>query len=146
MIVTHLTEMIRRQSSELVRERLAAQISAELAPDGCLGVLVLSPDIEQTISASIQRIEHGTLITLDPSTIAKIVGSIREAVEGVSVQHPDPVILCSPESPPIYAACWNASSLAVRSLLRMNSHPMFRWSHSGSSALPSSTRDDRSCR
>jgi flagellar biosynthesis protein FlhA len=86
--------------TELVRERLAAQISAELAPAGKLGVLVLSPDIEQTISASIQRTEHGTLITLDPSTIAKIVASVRDAVEGVSVQHPDPAILCSPESRP----------------------------------------------
>jgi flagellar biosynthesis protein FlhA len=86
--------------TELVRERLAAQISAELAPDGRLGVLVLSPDIEQTISTSIQRTEHGTLITLDPSTIAKIVAVVRDVVEGVSVHHPDPAILCSPENRP----------------------------------------------
>ncbi|MFQ5513741.1 MAG: flagellar biosynthesis protein FlhA [Myxococcota bacterium] len=86
--------------TELVRERLAAQISANLAPDGRLGVLVLSPDIEQTIKESIQRTEHGTLITLDATTISRIVGAIREKVEQVSVLHPDPTILASPEVRP----------------------------------------------
>ncbi|MCP4006725.1 MAG: flagellar biosynthesis protein FlhA [bacterium] len=86
--------------TELVRERLAAQISAQLAPDGSMGVLVLSPDIEQMISSSIQRTEHGTLITLDAGSIAKIVGAIRESVSKVSVLNPDPTILCTPDLRP----------------------------------------------
>jgi flagellar biosynthesis protein FlhA len=83
--------------TELVRERLAAQISADLAPDGKLGVLVLAPDIENTIKESIQRTEQGTLITLDAETISKIVGSIRARLDQVAVLHPEATILCSPE-------------------------------------------------
>ena len=82
--------------TELVRERLAAQISANVATDGKLGVLVLSPDIENTIKESIQRTEQGTLIPLDAGTIARIVGAIREKVNQVSVLHPEPTILASP--------------------------------------------------
>jgi flagellar biosynthesis protein FlhA len=86
--------------TELVRERLAAQISAQLAPDGKVGLLVLSPDLEQMVSGSIQRTEHGTLVSLDAASIAKIVGAIRDAVDKVSVMHPDPPILCSPDVRP----------------------------------------------
>jgi len=86
--------------TELVRERLAAQITAELAPDGRLEVLVLGPDIERTIAGSIQRSEHGTLIALDAATIAKVVGAVRKAVEKVSILHPDAPILCTPDVRP----------------------------------------------
>jgi len=86
--------------TELTRERLASQISAELSVDGRLKVLVLSPDLERTISNSIQRSEHGTLINLDPNTIARIVGAVKEAVEKVSILCPDPPVLCSPDVRP----------------------------------------------
>jgi flagellar biosynthesis protein FlhA len=86
--------------TELVRERLAAQISAQVAPNGRLSVLVLAPDVEQMISGSIQRTEHGSLITLDAGSIARIVATIREMVGKVSVLHPDPTILCSPDVRP----------------------------------------------
>ena len=86
--------------TELVRERLAAQISAELTSDGKLGVLVISPEIEQTVAGSIQRTDHGTLITLDAGTIARIVSAVRNAVEKASTLHPEPPILCSPEIRP----------------------------------------------
>jgi flagellar biosynthesis protein FlhA len=86
--------------TELVRERLAAQISAQVAPDGKMSVLVLAPDVEQMISGSIQRTEHGSLITLDAGSIARIVAAFREVVGKVSVLHPDPTILCSPDVRP----------------------------------------------
>ena len=86
--------------TELVRERLAAQISAQVAPNGKLSVLVLAPDVEQMISGSIQRTEHGSLITLDAGSIARIVAAFREMVGKVSVLHPDPTILCSPDVRP----------------------------------------------
>ena len=86
--------------TELVRERLAAQISAQLAPDGKVGLLVLSTDLEQMISGSIQRTEHGTLVTLDAAAIAKIVGAVRTAVDKVNVMHSDPPILCAPDVRP----------------------------------------------
>jgi flagellar biosynthesis protein FlhA len=86
--------------TELVRERLAAQISAQVAPAGKLKVLVVAPDVEQMVSGSIQRTDHGSLITLDAGSISKIVGKIREMVGKVSVLHPDPTILCSPDVRP----------------------------------------------
>jgi flagellar biosynthesis protein FlhA len=82
--------------TELVRERLAAHITAALAPDGKLGVLVLSSELEQTLTESIQRTDHGSVVTLDASTIAKVVEAIREGVKRVSTLYPDPTILCSP--------------------------------------------------
>ena len=82
--------------TELVRERLAAHITAALAPDGKLGVLVLSSELEQTLTQSIQRTDHGSVVTLDASTIAKVVEAIREGVKRVSTLYPDPTILCSP--------------------------------------------------
>jgi flagellar biosynthesis protein FlhA len=86
--------------TELVRERLSAQISAQVAPTGKLSVLVLAPDVEQMISGSIQRSEHGSLITLDAGSIARIVAKIREMVGKIGVLHPDPTILCSPDVRP----------------------------------------------
>jgi flagellar biosynthesis protein FlhA len=82
--------------TELVRERLAPHITAALAPDGKLGVLVLSSELEQTLAQSIQRTDHGSVVTLDASTIAKVVEAIREGVKRVSTLYPDPTILCSP--------------------------------------------------
>jgi flagellar biosynthesis protein FlhA len=82
--------------TELVRERLAAQISAELAPDGKLEVLVLSPEIDRLITSGVQRTEHGSLITLDPATIARIVGSVRQALERSAALHPNLPVLCAP--------------------------------------------------
>ena len=61
---------------------------------------MLAPDVEQMVSGSIQRSEHGSLITLDASSISKIVGRIREIVARVALLHPDPTILCSPDVRP----------------------------------------------
>jgi flagellar biosynthesis protein FlhA len=82
--------------TELVRERLAPHISATLAPHGKLGVLVLSSQLEQTLSQSIQRTEHGSLVHLDAGTIARVVGAVAAAVKKVGTLYPDPTILCSP--------------------------------------------------
>ncbi len=84
--------------TELVRERLAPQISADLATDGKLSVLVIAHDIEQRIAESIQRTDHGTLLNLDAGTISQIVGAIQKKVDEVSIIHPDPTILCTPGS------------------------------------------------
>jgi flagellar biosynthesis protein FlhA len=86
--------------TELVRERLAAHISAQVAPAGQLKVLVLAPDVEQMISSSIQRTDHGSLITLDAGSISRIVAKLRELVGKVGILHPDPTILCSPDVRP----------------------------------------------
>jgi len=84
-----------------VRERLVAQISAQVALAGKLKVLVLAPDIEQMVSGSIQCSEHGSLTTLDAGSLSKTVAKIREMVGKVGVLHPDPTILCSPDARPI---------------------------------------------
>ena len=86
--------------TELVRERLAPHISAMLAPDGKLGVLVLAPELERTIASSIQRTEHGSVITLEAAEIAKVVGAVQSAVQRVSSLHPNPGVLCSPDVRP----------------------------------------------
>jgi flagellar biosynthesis protein FlhA len=86
--------------TELVRERLAPQISAELAPQGKLPVIVLAPELEKTIADSIQRTDHGTFLSLDAGSIAKVVGAVRRGVERVAALHPDASLLASPEVRP----------------------------------------------
>jgi len=83
-----------------VRERLAPQISAELAPQGKLPVIVLAPELEKTIVDSIQRTDHGTFLSLDAGSIAKVVGAVRKGVERVATLHPDASLLASPEVRP----------------------------------------------
>ncbi len=86
--------------TELVRERLAPQISAELAPGGKLPVIVLAPELEKTVADSIQRTDHGTFLSLDAGSIAKVVGAVRRTLERVSALHPDASLLASPEVRP----------------------------------------------
>jgi flagellar biosynthesis protein FlhA len=86
--------------TELVRERLAPHISAMLAPDGRLGVLVLAPELERTIASSVQRTEHGSVITLGAEEIARVVEGVQAAVKRVGSLHPNPGILCGPEVRP----------------------------------------------
>ncbi len=86
--------------TELVREKLAPQISAELAPQGKLPVIVLAPELEKTVADSIQRTDHGTFLSLDASSIARVVGAVRKGVERVAALYPDATLLASPEVRP----------------------------------------------
>jgi flagellar biosynthesis protein FlhA len=83
--------------SEKVRMCLARQICAQHAPDKRILAITLSPDIEQQMEESLQRIEDKFVLTLDPETARRIIGKIIEAVNEVNAQlERRPVIVCNP--------------------------------------------------
>jgi len=82
--------------TEYARQSLARQITAQYAQDGQLKVITVSGKVEKLIADGIQRTEHGNYLSLDPSVSQKIVESVAQQVERVSLTGSSAVILCSP--------------------------------------------------
>ncbi len=83
--------------TEYVRQKLARAIVKPLIDeDGVLRVLTLESGLEEQIRSSIQQTEQGSFLTLDPRVAQAIVNSIKNAVEQVTEQGHQAIILCSP--------------------------------------------------
>ena len=83
--------------TEYVRQALYRTITnLFVAEDGKLHVVTLSPKLEDAISNSIQRTEHGAFLTLDPSTANYIIQKAKEFVEKFNMLNLPPVILTAP--------------------------------------------------
>lgn len=83
--------------SEKLRMALARQICQQYAPDKRILAITLSPEIEQEMEESLQRIEEKFVLTLDPERARRIVGKIMEAVNEVYLQlERKPLIICNP--------------------------------------------------
>ncbi len=85
------------QLTEYTRQALARSITKQHeGPDGTLSVISIDPQLDQLIAQSIQKTEQGSVITLDPLVIQKVMMKIRQGSEEVAMQGHHPVILCSP--------------------------------------------------
>ncbi len=83
--------------SEKIRMCLARQICAQHAPDKRILAITLSPDIEQQMEESLQRIEDKFVLTLDPEQARRIIGRIIDSVMEVYNQFERrPIIVCNP--------------------------------------------------
>jgi flagellar biosynthesis protein FlhA len=83
--------------SEKIRMCLARQISAQYAPDKRILAITLSPDIEQQMEESLQRIEDKFVLTLDPDKARRIISKIIDSSNEVYSQFEKrPVIVCNP--------------------------------------------------
>lgn len=83
--------------TEYVRQSLAAQITKQHAnPDKSLKVITVAPQVEELIGQNIQQTEHGNYLSLDPDSQQKIINTISEEVEKLSLQGETGVIMCSP--------------------------------------------------
>lgn len=83
--------------TEYVRQKLSRAITGPLTDEkGGISVLTLSTQIEDFIRESIQKTEHGTYLNLEPNLAQKIIESIQQAVERITNEGHQPVILCSP--------------------------------------------------
>ncbi|OPY12733.1 MAG: Flagellar biosynthesis protein FlhA [Syntrophus sp. PtaU1.Bin005] len=80
-----------------VRQALARTITRQyLDQNGGLTVLMLSPDIEDTISQAVQHTEHESYINPDPVMIRKLVNNVQKLISPFTTKGLQPIILCSP--------------------------------------------------
>lgn len=83
--------------TEYVRQSLSAQITNDIVQGRQqLKVITVSGEVEKLISEHIQQTEHGSYLAMDPDTQQKVIQSVSENVENISLQEETPVILCSP--------------------------------------------------
>jgi len=80
-----------------VRQALARSITKQyLDPSGGLTVMMISPDIEDTIGQAVQHTEHESYVNPDPILIRKLVNNVQKLISPFTAKGLQPIILCSP--------------------------------------------------
>jgi len=80
-----------------VRQALARSITKQyLDPSGGLTVMMISPDIEDTIGQAVQHTEHESYVNPDPIMIRKLVNNVQKLISPFTAKGLQPIILCSP--------------------------------------------------
>ena len=83
--------------TEYVRQALYRTITKLFVSEGnILRVATLSPNLEDTISNSIQRTEHGAFLTIDPQTANKLITEVNNLTEKFALLGSPVVILTAP--------------------------------------------------
>lgn len=82
-----------------VRQNLARAITKQYQDqDGNITVMVLSPDVEDKISRSVQHTDYESFVMPDPNIVKKLVGSLQRLVNAFTTSGLQPIILCSPNT------------------------------------------------
>jgi flagellar biosynthesis protein FlhA len=82
-----------------VRQALARTITKQYQDvEGNITVVMLSPEIEEKISHSIQHTEFESYLTVDPNWVQKIVRSVQKYIGTFTSRGLQPIVLCSPGS------------------------------------------------
>jgi flagellar biosynthesis protein FlhA len=82
-----------------VRQALARTITKQYQDrEGNITVMVMSPDIEDKISRSIQHTEHESFASPDPNVVKKLVNNLQKLVSVFITGGIQPIILCSPNN------------------------------------------------
>jgi flagellar biosynthesis protein FlhA len=80
-----------------VRQALARTITKQYRDvEGNITVVMLSPEIEEKISHSIQHTEFESYLTVDPNWVQKIVRSVQKYIGTFTSRGLQPIVLCSP--------------------------------------------------
>ncbi|MHB8910346.1 MAG: flagellar biosynthesis protein FlhA [Syntrophales bacterium] len=80
-----------------VRQGLSRTITRQYQDqDGNVNVMMLSPDIEDTISQSIQHTELESFVSPDPNMVKKLIASLQKGIAHFEATGMNPIILCSP--------------------------------------------------
>ncbi len=90
--VTHDPDML----TEYVRQAMGRAISKKFFTEGKSNVITLDPKLEQIILDSLQKMETGTYLTLEPSITNSILGSLSKQVQKLVQLGQQPVVLASP--------------------------------------------------
>ncbi len=82
--------------SERIRESLGRSIiSRYLGGEGTLSVIVIHPEVEETMVRAVEASSGSKVLSLSPEFTKKVLTSIRSEVDRVSAMGVHPVILCS---------------------------------------------------
>ena len=81
--------------TERVRSAMARHICAEYAENGLLSVITVDPRLEQLLGEAVRRGEDAYAL-LDPTTVAKIYGSLTKQMQLAQSHGLHPIVLCSP--------------------------------------------------
>ncbi|MBE9569595.1 MAG: flagellar biosynthesis protein FlhA, partial [Proteobacteria bacterium] len=79
------------------RQALARRITREYKDaDGNITVIMVSPDIEDRISKSVQHTEYESFVAADPTLIQEVAGNLKKFIKIFTDKGLPPIILCSP--------------------------------------------------
>jgi flagellar biosynthesis protein FlhA len=83
--------------TEYVRQAMFRTITKLfVSEDNTLRIATISPQIEDTLSNSIQRTEHGAFLSVDPQTANQVINSVNSLMEKFQIVGAQPVILTAP--------------------------------------------------
>ena len=82
-----------------VRQALVRTITKEYKDaDGNITVVMISPDIEESINKAVQQTEYESFIAADPTLVQAIVGNLQKYAKTFTSKGLQPIILCSPNA------------------------------------------------
>jgi len=84
-----LTEYVRNKMSRSI-------ISPHIGEDGYLKLITMSQDVEDILLKGIQKTEHGSYLSVDPSIADSIISSIRNEAEKAMSKNIQPILLTTP--------------------------------------------------
>lgn len=85
------------QLTELVRERLAAQITARFRADGVVNALTLDGRLEQVLRMSLSEIAKGTGGALDPEMLRNLTAAAERAQAAFGAHGASPLVVTAPD-------------------------------------------------
>jgi flagellar biosynthesis protein FlhA len=82
-----------------VRQAMSRSITRQYRDgEGNITVVMLSPEIEDKISHSIQHTEFESFLSVDPNWVQKVVRSVQKYIGTFTSRGLQPIVLCSPGS------------------------------------------------
>jgi flagellar biosynthesis protein FlhA len=82
--------------TEIARQGLSRHICKSLLDDsGILKVISLDPQLEQSLSNALQKIDGSVQLAIDPNSATKLLEKIRDKIEEVMQEGHSPILLCS---------------------------------------------------
>ncbi len=80
-----------------VRQALARTITKQYRDsEGGITVVMLSPEIEDKISQSVQHTEYESYLSVDPNWVQKVVRGVQKFIGTFASRGLQPIVLCSP--------------------------------------------------
>jgi flagellar biosynthesis protein FlhA len=85
--------------SGYVRQALARSITRQyLDHNNTIHVIMVSPQIEDGISRSIQHTEHESFVSPDPGLVRKLIENTQKLMDRFTAKGMPPIVLCSPNT------------------------------------------------
>jgi flagellar biosynthesis protein FlhA len=80
-----------------VRQSLSRTITRQYQDaGGNITVIMMSPEIEETLSGSIQHMEYESFASPDPNMVKRLVAGLQKFVSSFTAKGLQPILLCSP--------------------------------------------------